>query len=120
MAWDTLSDPATLLLDEVTPRFDPVTGEPVGASGKVEPVAAGSEVAVTGDERVWVVTIGSVEAAATCLSHPATVDLSSGEQPTAGDDVIVGTDGADVIAARRKRSGLLAGRRRHRDGWSGS
>lgn len=37
------------------------------------------------------------ETAATCAGMAVTVDLNNGQSPTSGDDVILGTPGADVI-----------------------
>lgn len=61
-------------------------------------VAAGPRVAVVGDGNVTVLTIGA--RVPTCAGRVVTVDLSAGEVPTAGPDVILGTAGHDVIDAR--------------------
>ena len=49
------------------------------------------------------------ESAGTCNGMPITVDLSAGDRPTNGDDVILGTDGDDVINAGDGRD-VICGR----------
>ncbi|MCB1003744.1 MAG: hypothetical protein KDB35_06110 [Acidimicrobiales bacterium] len=47
----------------------------------------------------------------TCKGQPVTVDLSKGETPTNGDDVILGTDGPDTINALDGNDLVCAGNR---------
>lgn len=42
---------------------------------------------------------GPMPSSLACAGRPATVNIGAGQQPTAGDDVIVGTPGNDVIVA---------------------
>jgi len=45
------------------------------------------------------ITVTATGSGALCNGYPVTVDISAGQMPTDGDDVILGTSGSDVINA---------------------
>ncbi len=75
------------------PTIDPlIPGKKYFWRGGWDPGAPGGGDVVRGVERTFV-----APAAKTCLARPVTVNLSLGELPTSGDDVVLGTSGDDDI-----------------------
>ncbi|MGI9602781.1 MAG: calcium-binding protein [Acidimicrobiales bacterium] len=62
-------------------------------------VADADRVMVAGDEAVHIVTITPPPSGPLCMGLVPTVDLASGDEPTPGDDIILGTTGDDIISA---------------------
>jgi len=91
--FDAIQTAITEDVDRLEASFDPVLGHPTDYF--IDPWIS------IRDEEYGVYNIIVLEGAerepASCRSQWATVDLALGQQPTTGDDVIVGTPGADVI-----------------------